>query len=165
MRRKVIKGFANAFCQRVIDLPSGYDIAFWANFGSGLYFADILSGHCNLNGYPIPELRLCGIYRTWLGAQLERHRIAPDGISRATLAVQVEISDVNIENVYGRRSASARFGFHCESEIATDEKSYIGRFTGSKIWGLDWYYEQLFGTLPEILPLNPAERSQLLEPS
>jgi hypothetical protein len=35
MRRKVLQDFANVFCQRLIDLPEGYDLASFAHHGSG----------------------------------------------------------------------------------------------------------------------------------
>jgi hypothetical protein len=44
MRRKVIQDFVNVFCQRVIDLPEGYDLASFAHYGSGQYRLSILTG-------------------------------------------------------------------------------------------------------------------------
>ncbi len=152
MRRKVIQDFANVFCQRVIDLPEGYDLASFAHYGSGTYKANISTGECSHNGSPIPRLRLCDVYQEWLRTQVEKHGIQQDGIQAATLEVNVIVRGVNLRSSYGHRFASAHFFFECQSEIRTDEKSYIGRMDGDKEWGFDWYYERLYGTLPEVWP-------------
>lgn len=75
MRRKVIQDFANVFCQRVIDVPDGYDLASFAHYGSGKYKANIWTGECSYNGSPIPQLRLCGMYQEWLRTRLDKHGI------------------------------------------------------------------------------------------
>jgi hypothetical protein len=71
MRRKIIQDFANVFCQRIIELPEGYDLASFAHYGSGKYKANILTGECSRDGSPIPTLRTCGVYDDWLRAQLK----------------------------------------------------------------------------------------------
>ncbi len=63
MRRKVIQDFANVFCQRVIDLPDGFDLAAFAHYGSGTYRANILTGECARNGEPLAQLHMCEVYR------------------------------------------------------------------------------------------------------
>ena len=57
MRRKVIQDFANVFCQRFIDLPSGHDLATFAYLGSGSASLNILSGECAFT-QQFPELQL-----------------------------------------------------------------------------------------------------------
>jgi hypothetical protein len=42
MRRKILQDFANLFFLKLIDLPSGYDLASFAHHGAGLYAANIL---------------------------------------------------------------------------------------------------------------------------
>jgi len=42
MRRKILQDLENLFCRKIIDLPSGYDLASFAHQGSGLYAANIL---------------------------------------------------------------------------------------------------------------------------
>ena len=56
MRRKVIQDFANVFCQRLIDLPEGYDdlpegydLASFVHYASGKYRLSILTGECSHN--------------------------------------------------------------------------------------------------------------------
>ena len=152
MRRKVIQDFANVFCQRVINLPDGYDVATFAHYGSGVYKANILTCDCTYQGIPIPKLNLCDIYQEWLHAQMDTHRIQPDGIQVAILGVKVLVEQVSLRNSYGHRFASAHFFFECQSEIRTDEKTYMGRMLGDKEWGFDYYYEQLYGPLPGVWP-------------
>jgi len=74
------------------------------------------------------------------------------GIEAATLEVNVTVSEVNLRSSYGHRFASAHFTFECQSEIRTDEKSYVGQMIGNKEWGFDWYYEKLYGVLPDVWP-------------
>ena len=149
MRRKFIQEFANSFCQRVIDLPDGYDLASFAHLGSGLYEANILTGACTYNGSSIFPLRLCNLYREWMDLQLTTRAVKPDGILKATLRLAVEVKGVTLRSSYSQRFASAHFVFECHSEISTDEKTYVGRMSGSKEWGFDWYYVQLYGKLPD----------------
>ncbi len=152
MRRKVIQDFANVFCQRMIDLPDGYDLASFAHYGSGKYRADILTGECSCNDRPIPKLHTCVVFDEWLRRRLEKHAISRDRIEAATLEVNVTVSEVNLRSSYGHRFASAHFTFECQSEIRTDEKSYVGQMIGNKEWGFDWYYEKLYGVLPDVWP-------------
>lgn len=155
MRRKVLQDFANLFCQRTIDLPSGYDLASFAHHGSGMYRANILTGECSLNGRPIPALRTCHDYKDWLNAQLDKHGIQQEGIKEVSLQVKMNVDKVNIESSYGHQSADAHFSFDCHSEIRTDEKSYTGNMAGEKTWGFDWYYIRLYGSLPTTWPPSP----------
>jgi len=154
MRRKVLQDFANLFCQKIIDLPSGYDLATFAHHGSGIYTANVLTGECIFNGSPILSLRTCRDYREWLNVQLDKHGIQKDGIKEVTLRIKVKLDEVNIKSSYGHQFASAHFSFDCQSEIKTDEKSYRGSMTGQKAWGFDFYYISLYGSLPISLPIS-----------
>jgi len=49
MRRKILHDFANLFCQKMIDRPSGYDLTSFAYQGSGLYAANILRTSLHLH--------------------------------------------------------------------------------------------------------------------
>lgn len=152
MRRKVIQDFANVFCQRVIDLPSGYDLASFAHFGSGKYALNILTGECSLNGIPIPKLKTCDVYDDWLRTQLEKHRVEENNIHEVRLEIEVNVRNINIRSSCGHRFAYAHFFFDCHSAIRTDEKAYLGHMAGDKKWGFDWYYEKLYGQLPDVWP-------------
>jgi hypothetical protein len=152
MRRKVIQEYVNYFCQKVLDLPEGYDIAAFAHHGPGIYRADILTGDCSCNGNPIPELRLCDEYRRWLKKQTEKHRINLVNLRAVIVEVEVGLDELNTHSPYGRKRASGHFFFKCRSEIKTAEKVYVGQMQGDKVWGLDWYYEDLYGCLPDIWP-------------
>ena len=152
MRRKVIQDFANLFCQRVIDLPEGYDLASFAHYGSGKYKLSIVTGECSYNDTSIPKLRTCDVYSEWLSAQLEKHGVDPNGIQEAVLEIDVTVQEVNLRSSYGHRFADAHFFFDCHSRISTDEKTYIGHMSGNKKWGFDWFYEKLYGKLPDVWP-------------
>src|ERR1700677_5025898 len=152
MRRKVIQKYVNFFCQKVIDLPAGYDIASFAHYCSRIYSADILTGSCSYNGNPIPQLRLCDEYRQWMKNQLDRHRIQEAEILEAAIQIKVKTKGLNTRALYGHRVASGHFFFECECVIETDEKSYLGQMRGEKEWGLDYYYEKLYGALPDAWP-------------
>jgi hypothetical protein len=34
------------------------------------------------------------------------------------------------------------------------EKTYTGDLAGDKKWGFDWYYEKLYGQLPDVWPTS-----------
>lgn len=150
MRRKAIQDFANVFCQRILQLPEGYDLASFVHYGSGAYGLNILTGECSFNGNPIPKLRTCAVFEEWLFAQLDKHLIPHECIEAASLKVDVKISEVSVSEFYGHESASAHFSFNCQSEIRTDEKSYASVMSGEKTWGFDWYYNQLYGSVLEL---------------
>jgi hypothetical protein len=152
MRRKVLQDFANLFCQRIIDLPSGYDLASFAHYGSGTYMANILSGGCSIDGRRIPSLRVCDEYKEWLNVQLDKHGIQRDGIKEVSLQINVKVDTVNLKSSYGHQFADAHFSFDLQSEIRTDEKSYRGEMAGEKTWGFDLYYVRLYGSLPGSWP-------------
>jgi hypothetical protein len=152
MRRKVIQDFVNVFCQRVIDLPEGYDLASFAHYGSGQYRLSILKGECSRNGSPIPRLQTCDVYREWLCAQLAKHGIEMGKIQEAILEIDVNVQEVKLRSSYGHRFAEAHFFFDCRSEIKTDEKTYVGHMAGDKEWGFNGFYEKLYGRLPEVWP-------------
>ncbi len=152
MRRKVIQEFVNSFCQRVLDLPSGYDLASFTHYGSGDYEANILTGECSHNGNSIPPLKLCHIYRRWMTDQLDKHRVEIHELRDATLQMSIQVKEPRLRSSFGHYFASAHFFFECRSEINTDEKSYVGQMSGNKEWGVDWYYEQMYGALPGSWP-------------
>lgn len=152
MRRKVLQDFANVFCQHVIDLPQGYDLASFAHYGSGKYSLNVLTGECSHNRNPIPKLRTCEVYAEWLRTQLEKHGIDQNMIQEAAIEIDVNVQDVHLRSSCGHRFADAQFSFDCRSKIGTDEKTYVGHMTGKKKWGFDWYYEKLYGKLPDVWP-------------
>src|SRR5262245_41211940 len=151
MRRKVIQHFADIFCQRIVQLPDGYDVAAFVHYGSGTYELNILSGECSHNDEPIPTLRTCHEFREWLFTQLDKHKVPRAGIDAARLKINVTVSEVDVKQSFGNVFASAYFSFDCSSEILTDEKSYRSRMSGDKTWGFDWYYEQLYGSVLELI--------------
>jgi hypothetical protein len=147
MRRKVIQDFANVFCQRILQLPEGYDLASFANYGSGTYELNILTGECSLNGNSIPKLRTCDVFKEWLFAQLDKHSIAHDGIEAANLHIDVTVSEISARQSHVHECASAHFVFRCESEIRTDEKTYKSKQVGEQRWEFGPYYNQLYGSV------------------
>ena len=148
MRRKVIQDFANVFCQRILQLPEGYDLASFAHYGSGTYELNVLTGECSFNGNSIPTLRTCVVFKEWLFLQLDKHSIAHDGIEAAGLRIEVTVSEISARQFYGQECASAHFTFGCESAIRTAEKTYTSTQVGEKTWEFGWYYTQLYGSVP-----------------
>lgn len=149
MRRKVIQDFANVFCQRILLLPEGYDLASFVYYGSGTYELDILNGECRFNSNPILKLRTCDTFKDWLFTQLEKHHIPREAIEAANLTISVIVSQIDVGLFSGstHEFAAAMFSFHCGSEIKTDEKSYTSEMSDEKKWGFDWYYQQLYGSV------------------
>ena len=150
MRRKVIQDFANVFCQRILQLPEGYDLASFVHYGSGTYTLNILTGECGFNSKPLLKLRTCDVFKEWLFAQLDKHLIPHNGIKAVNLSIDVTVSEISVKQSYGHEFASAHFSFDCRSEIVTDEKSYVSSMSGEKTWGFDWYYNQLYGSVLEL---------------
>ena len=96
MRRKVIQDFANVFCQRILLLPEGYDLASFAHYGSGTYELNILDGECRFNSNPIPKLRTCDTFKDWLFSQFEKHHIQREAIEAANLTIVVKVSQIDL---------------------------------------------------------------------
>lgn len=152
MRRKVLQDFANVFCQRFVDLPSGYDLATFVHLGSGLYDLDIIGGNCTRDGISIPALVTCQEYAEWLHQQLNIRNIPIQGL-QASMRINVLVSDVRVRTSFGHVFAQGFFECNCNSEIRTDEKAYVGHRRGAKAWGFDWYYQKLYGD-----PMNLVEK-------
>lgn len=145
MRRKVIQDFANVFCQKFIQLPSGYDIASFAYYGSGNYYMDILKGDCFYNETKIPTLKTCAEHKEWLITQIENRDFSIDDIRHAHLEAKIAVSNISIRESYGHYFAGAHFSFNCSSRIGTDEKDYVSNQFHQQNWGFDWYYKELYG--------------------
>lgn len=145
MRRKVIQHFANMFCQRFIDLPSGYDLARFVKLGKGTAALNILDGECTYNGSPVDRFDTCNEYKEWLFRELERHSIAPDTIVHARMEIDATVSNIEIKESFGHVLRSADFSFDCRSAIQTDEKTYSSRQFEEKRWGYDYYWGMLYG--------------------
>lgn len=138
------------FCQRFVDLPSGYDLATFVHLGSGFYFLDILTGNCSRDSAPIPPLMTCGEYKEWLQTQLGKRNIPLEAL-RVSMRINLLVSDVKVKTSFGHVFASAFFESNCSCEIRTDEKTYLGHHRGTRAWGFDWYYQKLYGD-----PMNLA---------
>jgi hypothetical protein len=148
MRRKIIQDFANIFCQKFIQLPSGFDLATFAHFGSGKYYMDILSGESYYNGSKILTLETCKEHKTWLIAQLEKRDFTIDDLEHAHLETEVKVSNIITKQLTTKfSSAFAHFSFNCFSEIRTNEKSYTSKTFHQQNWGFDYYYQQLYGSV------------------
>ncbi len=148
MRRKVIQDFANVFCQRILLLPEGYDLATFVHYGSGVYELNILNDDCRFNGNQIPKMRTSETFKQWLFVQLEEHHIPTEAIEAAELKIKVRISQLEVGLMSQTHEfALAHFSFDCHSEIRTSERSYTSKMSGEKKWGFDWYYQQLYGSV------------------
>jgi len=147
MKRKVIQDFANVFCQRFIDVPSGYDLATLVHSGSGTASLNVLTGHCTFNDAPIRSLDACAQNKSWLEERCHKHGISVGDIICATMTVEVRISNVAVKTSFGYTKRSASFAFVCQSQITTDEKRYVGHAAGERVWGFDFYWERLYGPL------------------
>jgi len=109
VRRKVIQDFANVFCQRILQLPEGYDLASFVRHGSGIYELNISTGKRHFNGRPIPKLRTCDMFREWLFTRLDQHLIPHESIELARLKIDVTVSQIEARQSYGHeRAVSAR---------------------------------------------------------
>jgi hypothetical protein len=132
MGRKVIQEFVNSFCQHMVDLPSGFDLASFVHYGSGKYQANILSGDCTYNDTPIPSLKHCDVYRDWTLQQLEKHGIQLQGIGEAGLQVTVEIRDISLRHSFGHRFASAHFFSYAEAKSEPTRNPTLARCAETK---------------------------------
>jgi len=50
----------------------------------------------------------------------------------------LRIAALKVSQPYVHEFASSHFSFNCESEIRTDEKSYLSSASGEKIWEFGW---------------------------
>jgi hypothetical protein len=145
MRRKVLQDFANVFCQKFIDLPSGYDLAVFVKLGSGTASLDILTGQCCFGNGSTERLETCLEHRAWWEKQLDKHNIPLSGLEFVTMKIEFRVTDVMIKESYGHNQSHADFWFKCTSEIRTAEASYCGQYEGLKKWGYGYYWQQLYG--------------------
>jgi hypothetical protein len=145
MRRKILQHFANTPPQRLLDLPSGFDLARFARLVSGTLDIDFLTGECRYNGILITPFDMCGEHRAWIDRESEHHHISKEKLSRIAMSVDFVVSDDEMKHLVGNGFRSAFFNFDCRSEIKTDEKTYASHQRGQKRWGYDYYWEKLYG--------------------
>ena len=145
MRRKVIQHFANMFPQKFLDLPEGHDLAILAKEKSGVVEFDFLQGTALIAGVSRPEFRTSTNFRAWLVRESEAHGIPFESLLQASMRVAFEVTGIEVKESFGHVSRSATFSFVCESDLRTDERSYVCRSSGSKAWGYHHYWEKLFG--------------------
>ena len=145
MRRKVLQHFANTPPQRLLDLPSGFDIARFARLTDGRLEVDFLSGECRHNGNLVDPFDLCAEHRAWLDREARRHHIHLEELVRVEMTVDFVVSGAEVKESYGHVFRSALFCFDCRSEIHTSEMVYASHQKGQKEWGYDFYWEKLYG--------------------
>lgn len=148
MRRKVIQHFANMFPQRFLDLPEGFDLAVLAREKSGIVEFDFLRGIASIGDVPKPEMRTGASYREWLLRESAAHGIPAEALLHASMKVAFNVSGIEVKESDGHVFHSATFSFHCTRALRTDEKSCIGRSSGSKAWNYGYYWALLYGDEP-----------------
>jgi hypothetical protein len=147
VRRKVLQHFANMLPQRFLDLPSGFDLAVFANHQKGYALFNVLTGEASIDGAPNVDLRTANEYRAWLEREMVAHRIAQDAFLKAELGISFVVENVQLKESYGNVFRSAQFSFRCESTFHTDEAEYECRRSDVKTWGFDPpYWTQLYGS-------------------
>jgi len=133
--------------QRFLDLPSGFDLAVFANHEKGVALFNILTGEAFIDGVPNVDLRTASEYQAWLGKEMANHRIAKDALLKAEFGVSFVVDNMQLKESYGHQFRSAQFSFHCESILRTDEAEYECRRNDVKVWGFDPpYWTQLYGS-------------------
>ena len=90
---------------------------------------------CSLDGNQYQSCALATDCKEWLFLQLDKRRIPREAIREALLRVKGIVDDIGIRSSYGHQFADAQFSFDCQSEMKTEEKSYVGRMAGKKNWG------------------------------
>jgi hypothetical protein len=145
MRRKVIQHFTNMLPQRFLDLPDGFDLAIMASKGMGAVVFDLIAGTASIDGISQPQMRTSSLYRAWLLEEAATHRVPASALSRASMRVVFEVTELQVKESFGHIFRSANFRFECVSELCTDEKLYVCRASRSRAWGYAYYWEQLYG--------------------
>lgn len=145
MRRKVLQHFANTPPQRLLDLPSGFDLARFARLVSGTLEVDFLRGECRHNSVLTAPFDLCAEHRAWIDREAGRHHIPKEELAGVAMTVAFVVRDAEVKHSYGHVFRSAVFSFDCRSEIRTDERTYAAHQKGEKYWEYDYYWEKLYG--------------------
>jgi hypothetical protein len=158
MRRKVLQHFANTPPQRLLDLPSGFDLARFARLETGTLDIDYLEGTCRHNRMQVAAFDMCGEHRAWLDREVMRNRITKEGLAQVAMTVIFRVRDIKVERSYGVLFRSGIFCFDCRSEVRTDEKTYVSVQAGEKEWSYDYYWEKLYGPAE---PLSPSRGDSL----
>lgn len=77
----------------------------------------------------------------------DNQRISHRGAARS-MKVALDVSGIEAEESDGHVFHSATFSFHRTRALRTDEKSCIGRSSGSKAWNYGYYWALLYGDEP-----------------
>jgi hypothetical protein len=129
MRRKVLQDVANTLCHMLVGWRMSEDLEALSQLPDGALSFDVLSGSvvCNQRG-PL-DLYIAGELSAWLKHRLASLNIPLNAITSATLRAEFTTGRIKTD-----RKRIVSFDWSCESSVATDEKTYVGRLVEAHQW-------------------------------
>jgi hypothetical protein len=149
VRRKRLQHCADMLCHKFCGWETIFSYRDLVALGSGRLEIDVLHDECSFEGAKIESLSIAGALRAWLLSDLAANQIDHHLLQRATLTTSLALSsiDASARTKGGWHLANGRViekgPFHrlqirCNSEIATDEKTYRSSYEDVKEFPHQW---------------------------
>lgn len=129
MRRKVLQDVANTLCDMLVGWRMGADLEALSELPDGALSFDVLSGSVTHDQRGELDLYIARELSAWLKHRLESLSIPLGALTSATLRAEFKTDRIKTDK---KRIVS--FDWSCESSVATDEKTYVGRLVEAHQW-------------------------------
>jgi hypothetical protein len=129
MRRKVLQDVANTLCHMLVGWRMSADLEALSELPDGALSFDVLSGSVVHNQRMALDLYIAGELSAWLKHRLESLNIPLSALTSATLRAEFKTGRIKTDK---KRIVS--FDWSCESVVATDEQTYVGRLVEAHQW-------------------------------
>lgn len=129
MRRKVLQDVANTLCHILVGWRMGEDLEALSELPDGVLLFDVLRGSVTHDLRGALELYVAGELSAWLKHRLASLNIPLSALDSATLRAEFKTGRIKTD-----RKRIVSFDWSCESSVATDEKTYVGRLVEAHQW-------------------------------
>ena len=129
MRRKVLQDIANTLCHMLVGWRMSADLEALSELPDGVLSFDVLGGSVTHNQRGALKLYVAGELSAWLKQRLTSLNIPLSALQSATLCAEVKTDRIKTD-----KKRIVLFDWSCESAVATDEKTYVGRLVEAHQW-------------------------------
>jgi hypothetical protein len=143
-----LRNVADTLCQMFCGWRLVGSKRMLVELGSGTLEIDALTGQCQFQGKPIPQLPIAMELVGWMKQDLATHRIPTTRLVHARLSAKLSFSQVpwntrTKETFYSNGEAMRSQEMHkcifeCASDVATDEAVYRSKRTEIQAWPIGW---------------------------
>lgn len=129
MRRKVLQDVANTLCDMLVGWRMSEDLESLAVLPDGTLVFDVLLGTVAHSKKGELSLYIAGELSAWLKNRLKALNVPVEALVTVTVRAEFRTDRIKTD-----RKRIVSFDWRCESIVATDEKTYVGRLVEKHQW-------------------------------